>query len=149
MKNSEPAAVRILLVDDNALGSEARRMILTESGYTVETASSGEAAWELFQKQHFDIVVTDYRMPGMDGFELIRLIRGADRPSPARIILLSGRIEAMGMTEKSTGADELIRKSNKEVPELLRAVKSLAARPHRRGPDSYRNPTKKRASGAS
>ncbi len=106
-------------------------MILTEQGYTVETARSGDEAWELFQREHFDIVVTDYSMPGMNGIELIALIRGAH--TPARIILLSGRIKVLGMTEKSTGADELVSKSNKEVPELIRAVKKLAVRPRRRG----------------
>jgi hypothetical protein len=67
-----------------------------------------------------------------------------------RIILLSGRIEVLGMTEKSTGADELICKSNKEVPELLRAVKALAAKPRRRGPGSQpAPPARARAADAS
>jgi CheY-like chemotaxis protein len=131
MKKAELSPVRILLVDDNALGSAARRMILTEAGYTVETAGSGEEAWVMCRNESFDIVVTDYKMTGMNGVELIGLIRSAQ--SPARIILLSGRISTLGMTEKSTGADELISKSNKEVPELLRAVKRLATRPNRRG----------------
>ena len=74
-------------------------------------------------------------MSGIDGVELIRRIRATD--SPARIILLSGFIGCLGMTEQSTGADELISKSNKEVPELLRAIRKLASeaaaaeRPHR------------------
>jgi CheY-like chemotaxis protein len=131
MKKESAPPVRILLVDDNVLGSTARGMILTEQGYTVETARSGDEAWELFQREQFDIVVTDYKMPGMNGIELISLIRAAH--TPARIILLSGRIKDMGMTEKSTGADELVSKSNKEVPELIRAVKKLAVRPRRRG----------------
>ena len=71
-------------------------------------------------------MVTDYKMPGMNGIELIGLIRKA--ATPARIILLSGRIHDLGLTEKSTRADELISKSNKEVPELLRAIKKLAVR---------------------
>jgi CheY-like chemotaxis protein len=131
MKNAA-APVRILLVDDNILGSTARQTILTEQGYKVESARSGEEAWDIFQKEHFDIVVTDYSMPGgMNGAELITLIRGA--ATPVRIILLSGRINGLGLTEKSTGADELISKSSKEVTELLRVVKKLAVRPRRRG----------------
>jgi CheY-like chemotaxis protein len=130
MKNSPPP-VKVLLVDDNALGSAARKVILSDNGYIVETARSGEEAWDIFQRENFDIVVTDYKMPGMNGVELITLIRKAS--TPARVILLSGRIHDLGLTEKSTGADELISKSNKEVPELLRAVKKLATRPRRRG----------------
>ena len=131
MKKADPPPARILLVDDNKLGTEARSMILTEAGYRVESAASGEDAWEMLRKQRYDVLVTDFKMPGMTGGELIRLIRDADLP--IRIVLLSGRAAALGLTEKSTGADEVIAKSSKEVGELLRAVKRLSTRPVRRG----------------
>lgn len=134
MKNEDVANARILLVDDNAHGLTARRMILADYGYGVETALSGEEAWETFQERQFDVVVTDLRMGGIDGVELIRRIRAAD--TPTGIILLSGFIDCLGMTAQSTGADELINKSNKEVPELLRAIRKLAARPRRKKPVS-------------
>jgi CheY-like chemotaxis protein len=136
-KDSVPPA-RILLVDDNARGLKARKMILADYGYGVETALSGEEAWEIFQKHQFDIVVTDLRMGGIDGVELIRRIRALD--GPARIILLSGFIDCLGLTPETSGADELINKSNKEVPELLRAIRKLAAHPRRRKPSSQRGP---------
>ena len=125
MKTEAVPPARILLVDDNPHGLVARKMILQEQGYGVETALSGEEAWETFQKTPFDVVVTDYRMGAMDGVELIRLIRASD--SPARIVMLSGFIECLGMTVESTGADELLLKSNREVPELLRVVRKLAS----------------------
>jgi len=134
MKKDAVHAARILLVDDNARGLTARRMILADHGYDVETAQSGEEAWELFQASPFDVVVTDLRMGGIDGVELIRRIRATD--APTRIILLSGFIDCLGITTESSGADEVINKSNKEVPELLRAVRKLAARPRRRKPGS-------------
>ena len=137
MKKEDSPAARILLVDDNAHGLKARRMILMDHGYEVETAASGEAAWESFQKNHFDIVVTDYRMGGMNGVELIRRIRASD--NPARTVLLSGFIDCLGLNEQSTGADELISKTNKEVSDLLRTIKKLAARPRRRGASSQRD----------
>jgi CheY-like chemotaxis protein len=137
-KDSVPAA-RILLVDDNARGLTARKMILADHGYVVEAALSGEEAWKIFQDSRFDVVVTDLRMGGgIDGVELIRRIRATD--APARIILLSGFIECLGLTAESSGADELIRKSNKEVPELLRAIRRLAAQPRRRTPGSEPGP---------
>ena len=136
MKKEDSPAVRILLVDDNAHGLKARRMILMDHGYAVETATSGEAAWEIFQKNHFDVVVTDYRMGGMNGAELIERIHSSD--APARTVLLSGFIDCLGLTEQSTGADELISKTNKEVPDLLRAIKKLSERPRRRGASSQR-----------
>ena len=139
MKKDDVPAARILLVDDNARGLTARRMILAELGYAVETAQSGEEAWEIFQVHQFDIVVTDLRMGGMDGVELIRRIRTID--APTGIILLSGFVTCLGLTPESTGADELINKSNKEVPELLRAVRKLAVRPRRKKASSERGPT--------
>lgn len=134
MKIDSVSPSTILLVDDNKHGLVARGMILQDQGHRVETAQSGEEAWEIFQKSHFDLVVTDYRMGQMDGLELIRLIRASE--SPARIILLSGFVGCLGMPESATGADEVIAKSNKEVPELLRAVRKLSQTPPRRRPGS-------------
>lgn len=134
MKNEDAHAVRVLLVDDNERGLTARSMILAGQGYSVVTATSGEEAWEVFQRGQFDIVVTDLRMGGIDGLELIRRIRAAD--TPARIILLSGFIDCLGLTVETSGADDLINKSNKEIPELLRAVRRLSMRPRRRKPVS-------------
>ena len=134
MKTDPGSPVAILLVDDNPNGLTARRLILEEQGFSVTTAANAEDAWALFQQSRFDVVVTDYRLPGMNGGDLIRLIRAAD--SPARVILLSGFIGVLGLNEENTGADELILKTNKEVPELLRAVRKLACQSPRRKPPS-------------
>jgi CheY-like chemotaxis protein len=126
---------RVLLVDDNRHGLTARKLILAEQGFHVEVASSGEEAWEMFCRKPFDVVVTDYRMTGMNGVELIALIRGSD--SPARTILLSAFAECLGMTERSTGADQILSKSGHEGQDLLRVIRKLTANPpRRRGPGS-------------
>jgi len=111
-------------------------MILEGAGYAVETALSGEDAWELFQKTQFDVVVTDFRMGGMNGLQLIALIRGS---APlVRTILLSGFAACLGITAEASGADEVLCKSNTEVPELLRAIRQLVNRPARKQPGSIR-----------
>lgn len=143
MKKDAVVLARILLADDNPHGLLARATILRDLGHTVETAQSGEEAWALFQKNSFDLVVTDYRMDEMDGLELIRLIRASQ--SPARIILLSGFVAGLGMTVDTSGADEVISKGSKEVPELLRAVKRLAQLPARRRPGSVRRAAVRKA----
>jgi CheY-like chemotaxis protein len=120
------ANLRILLVDDNALGLGARKSVLDELGYRTSTASSGVEALDLFRKNTYDLVVTDYRMPKMDGLELIGRMRG-ERPE-VPIILVSGFADALGLNELNTGADVVIQKSANEVMHLVRAVARLSRR---------------------
>jgi len=128
-------APHILLVDDNRQGLIARKSLLQELGYRIFTAMNGEEALELFSGQKFDVIVTDFKMPMMDGVELIRRIRGS-QPN-ARIILLSGFVEPLGLCEETTGADVVIPKSAGEVAHLTRAVKRLLTRtPARKPPAS-------------
>ena len=122
----------ILLVDDNRNGLIARKSLLQELGYNVVTATNGDEALEHYSRQDFDVVVTDYKMPRMDGIELIKKIRGAN--AFARIILLSGFVEPLGLTEQSTGADVVIVKSAGEVGQLTRSVKRLLNQPPARKP---------------
>src|SRR5436189_22138 len=98
---TQPA--NILLVDDNHDGLLVRRSLLEEAGCKVQIAKNGEEGLRLFETGEFDIVVTDYRMPQMNGAELIAKIRASD--AHARIILLSGFVEPLGLNEANTGAD--------------------------------------------
>lgn len=123
-KPSEQAAsARILLVDDNANGLKARKTLLEELGYRIATACCGDDALELFAPQKFDLLVTDYKMPRMDGLELISRIRKKTPGLP--IILVSGYVDTLGLNEENTGADAVIQKSANEVSHLTRAVSRL------------------------
>jgi FixJ family two-component response regulator len=86
----------ILLVDDNKLGLSARKCVL---------------------------VVTDYKMPRMDGLELIAGLRKTQPDLP--VILISGFVDALGLSEENTGADVVIQKSANEVSHLVRSVARL------------------------
>lgn len=135
---------KILLVDDNPDGLLVRRLLLEELGYSVQMAVNGEEGLKLFETGPFDVVVTDFRMPRMDGKELIERIRLLD-PN-ARIILLSGFVEPLGLTEQNTGADAVIAKSSHEAAHLLRLVKRLVNRGSRKPPASEPSlPTRARA----
>jgi CheY-like chemotaxis protein len=119
-------APRVLLVDDNRDGLLARKALLEEQGFLLVTATNGEEALEALSKMAFDLMVTDFRMPKMSGVELIQCARPLH---PAlRIIMISGFVEALGLDEKSTGADIVIAKGPHEVSQLLRSVTRLLAR---------------------
>jgi CheY-like chemotaxis protein len=117
----------ILLVDDNVHGIVARKSVLEELGYTIISASSGSEALRLAEQFEFDLIVTDYRMPSMDGVQLIAALRRLNFERP--IILLSGFLVHLGLTERSTGADLLIQKSANETDQLVRGVKRLLSAP--------------------
>ena len=125
----------ILLVDDNPHGLIARRTVLEELGYRVRTCLSGAEALELFASQRVDLMITDFRMPNMDGVELISRIRQQRADLP--IILLSGFVEPLGLTEQSTGADVVLSKSAGEVGFLVRSLRRLLNRqPQRKAVES-------------
>jgi CheY-like chemotaxis protein len=140
-----PAAFsNILLVDDNRDGLLVRRLLLEELGYAVRVARNGEEGLTSFQADHFDVVVTDYKMPRMNGVELIQQIRKID-PN-ARVILLSGFVEPLGLTEENTGADVVIGKSSNEPAHLTRWIRRLANRGTRKPPATQlKLSTRKRA----
>lgn len=136
MTNSSSSANlcgRILIVDDNSLGLAARRSVLEELGHRVTTSGTAHDALELCGKQRFDLVITDYKMPKMNGIEFIAKLRKL-HPSVS-VILISGFIDTLGLSEANTGADVLIQKSSHEVSHMIRSVNRLLRR--------QRQPTKK------
>lgn len=132
MRTSAPDLFKILLVDDNRDGLLVRRTLLQEFGHAVEIAGNGDEALGMFTSSHFDIVVTDHCMPRMDGKQLIQRIRSVN--PDARVILLSGYAEELGLTEENTGANVVLVKSSREGAQLLRAVKRLMSTTLKRKP---------------
>jgi CheY-like chemotaxis protein len=119
---------RILIVDDNSLGLAARRSVLEELGHKVVTSSAPQDALELCGKQRFDVVVTDYKMPKMNGVEFITRLR-KQHPTLS-VILISGFTDTLGLNENNTGADIVIQKSSHEVGQLIRAVNRVLRKQH-------------------
>ena len=113
----------ILLVDDSKLGLCARKSVLEELGHRISTAANGVDALEQFIEHKFDLVVTDYKMPRMNGLELIVGLRRISPDLP--VILISGFVDALGLNEETTGADVVIQKSANEVSHMVRAVARL------------------------
>ena len=143
MKSVPVLNPKILLVDNNRDGLLVRRVVLEEAGCTVEMAANGEDGLKLYEASDYDVVVTEYSMPRMKGTELIERIRR--RNPSARVILLSGFVEPLGLTEENTGADAVIAKSCNEPAHLLRWVKRLANRAALRKPVTAQKAAPQRA----
>lgn len=131
------------MIDDNSRGLLARKVVLEEQGYTVTSCGTPEEALEHFASQHFDIVVTDYRMPNIDGIQLISKFR-AIRSVP--VVLMSCMVEVLGLNESNTGADAVVAKNMHELPNMVRAVNRLALKPAKKPASSQgaRKPTRSR-----
>ena len=79
---------KILIVDDEAVIRDGLKRILEGRLFSVETCSSGYAAIELLHKQDFDLIVTDLKMPGMSGIEVLKAVKALQPNVP--VIMITG-----------------------------------------------------------
>ena len=100
---------RILVVDDLPLIREHLRLILEPDGYEVEAACDGRAALETLRARHAHLVITDLRMPGMNGIELLAAIRA--EKLPLGVIVLTGHGDtSIALDAMKAGADDFVGK---------------------------------------
>ena len=78
----------VLVVDDDSGIRDTMRDILLLEGYAVHSAGDGESAIDCCQANHYDMVLLDIRMPGIDGVETLRGIKTVD--PEARVIMITG-----------------------------------------------------------
>lgn len=83
--------MKILIAEDDAVASRLLRMALEKLGHEVVSASDGLEAWERFDASPVRIVVSDWMMPGLDGLDLCRRIRGRKNTEYTWFILLTMR----------------------------------------------------------
>jgi len=67
---------RIMVIDDEKIVGDMAKMSLEQEGYVVETFLNAEPALARLKEQKFDVVVTDYKMKGIDGMEVLRTVKG-------------------------------------------------------------------------
>jgi signal transduction histidine kinase len=104
----EDASVRILVVEDDP---QVRGMLglLLGTRWSVEMADGGEAAWSLARRSPPDLVISDLRMPGVDGITLLRRLRDDPRTQSVPVILVSGRAgEQETIAGLEAGADDFL-----------------------------------------
>ena len=86
----EDRALRILVVDDEVEIADLLRVLLEDAGHEVATAESGLVALELLEMAHFDAIVSDLRMPDMDGAELWRQVGNRHPVLAERMLFVTG-----------------------------------------------------------
>ncbi|MBN1968762.1 MAG: sigma-54-dependent Fis family transcriptional regulator [Candidatus Delongbacteria bacterium] len=83
--------MKILLIDDDSLGRKSvSRFLNTYLNFDVVEVESADEGWELFQKNPFPIVISDIRMPGMNGIELLSRIKKSETGKDTDFILITG-----------------------------------------------------------
>ena len=127
-----PEGLRAMVVDDDSISLEHTRLVLESIGIAVDTAESALAgldrirgAWD--RGEAYALVLTDYRMPGMNGLEMIRKIRRFDRGETAIILLTGYNWDIIEEDAQQEGVDDIV--SKPLFPEvLIRNIYAVLAR---------------------
>ena len=84
---------RILFIDDDRAGREVALFNLRKAGYEVTAASDGQEGLAAFSPEKFDLVVTDVKMPGLSGIDVLRRVRTQSPDTPVLVITAFGNVE--------------------------------------------------------
>jgi len=122
------AHAKVLVVDDEAVVGQSFDRVLTEKGYEVNTALSGEEALKKMGTNGYDLVFTDIKMPGMDGIEVARRIKEMNPWMPVVVVTGYGTEQNEARAEE-IGVSGFLRKPlSPEVIEWI-TEKTLEERP--------------------
>lgn len=121
MSHAVPPSPAILVVDDEAGILETLRILLRGAGFRVETAGGGKAALERFEAARPDVVLTDIRMPGIGGVELLTALRERDPECPVILMTAQATLQS-AIQAVNAGAFHYVQKpfANDELVALLR-----------------------------
>ena len=116
----------ILVVDDNDVCRIVVSKMLSRLGYEVSSADSGESGLRIFLMNKFDIVLSDYEMPGMDGVALACSVK---KSSPrTRVVIMTGTGREIVFSRNSTSVDEVISKPF-TLASIDETIKDLLGKP--------------------
>jgi DNA-binding NtrC family response regulator len=114
----------LLIVDDEKTQREGLRAAL-EDRYDVYLAEEAKTAIELLEREHFDVLLTDFRLPGEDGMKLIARAKSLSKP-PVCILMTAYGSEEVAVEAMKRGADDYIAKGRMQIDELeMRIARAL------------------------
>src|ERR1700680_612193 len=106
----------LLIVDDEKTQREGLRSALQDH-YDVYLAEDAKAAMELLEQGHFDVLLTDFRLPSEDGMKLITRAKSLSKP-PICILMTAYGSEELAVDAMKRGADDYIAKGRLQIDEL-------------------------------
>jgi two-component system response regulator AtoC len=119
-----PEQPTLLIVDDEKTTREGLRAAL-EDRYDVYLAEDAKAALELLEQEHFDVLLTDFRLPNEDGMKLIARAKSLAKP-PICILMTAYGSEEVAVDAMKRGADDYIAKGRLQIDELeMRIARAL------------------------
>ena len=119
-------AATILIVEDEHAVARGVQYALQQEGYSVALARSGEEGLEFASQQAPDLVILDVRLPGMDGFEMLRRLRASGSKAPV-LVLTARDDEVDKVIGLELGADDYLTKPF-GLRELMSRIKALLRR---------------------
>ena len=132
---------RVLVADDSAAWRELISRTLMQSGFDVVTASDGLAALEVVARETVDLVLLDWMMPGLEGLEVLRILRAEHAPSKLPIVMMTAKCGDAAQVETLTiGANDYLTKPLNLAVMLARVEAQLAMR---RADESQRSANQK------
>ena len=123
-------SIRILLVEDDVRFANRMKKNLALEGYEVEVCTSGEEALEQYQQEPYDLLLSDIKMPGMNGIELFRRLKEQSKDEEVAIpviFLTSVDSVQVAVETMKEGASDYITKDADREEIILRVRKVLEA----------------------
>ncbi|MGC2518034.1 MAG: response regulator transcription factor [Burkholderiales bacterium] len=118
--------MRVLIVEDDKALADGLLRTLRQSGYAVDHAGTGELALRACAEEHYDLVVLDISLPGIDGFDVLRQLRRSSQAGSI-LILTAHDAEADRVRGLDLGADDYVTKPF-SLPEFEARVRALIRR---------------------
>ena len=118
--------MRILIAEDEVQTAKALKLLLEKAKNSVDIVYNGNDAWDYIKNESYDVIVLDIMMPGKNGLEVLRLLRGQTIKTPVLLLTAKSQIEDR-VAGLDAGADDYLPKPF-ATSELIARVKALGRR---------------------
>lgn len=121
----------VLLIDDDEWIRDSLKMYFSGEGIEIETVETAEEGIKALEKHHYDVIIADYRLPGMDGLGFFKHIQGSS-PKILKILITAYGSNDVVKAAAEIGVDEYIEKpfTTKLIKDALSRLMKIKTVPH-------------------